>query len=177
MDQINLYAPITPELLNELITTTATLPDSHPIQINMASHGGDVPAGVQMYNYLKRFEKLTIKAMGNIDSIAVIVYLSAKRRLATNNTLFFLHGIALDSHGPISLRTKDLDDYKEKLSHEVARYSDIFVKETYLDSNAIPLEEVKSILEGHGDRTLTANEALHVGVVNCVVAPTYVQCI
>ena len=170
MFKLNFFTPISREALENLIAATTHLPLDTPIQINMASSGGNVQIGMQMYNYLKRFSNLTIKAMGNIDSIAVIVFLAASSRIATDNSLFFLHGITLDSNGPISLRTKDLDDYKDKLTHEISRYSNIFAKATAKADKPISLGDIRLILEGHGDRTLTTTEALLTGILSSIVS-------
>ena len=160
--ELDFFFPITQESLNILTQSLGTLPFEQPIRIYLASSGGDVNVGIQMYNYLRRFTNLTIEAMGNIDSIAVVVFLAAKHRTSTANTSFLLHGIALDSAGPVSLRLKDVEGYSEQLTHQIKRYSDIFNERTTGASAPIDL---KSALAGRSDVWLDVTAAKSAGIL------------
>ncbi len=95
-------------LVNKFITfCTAVVKEHKPDELYfmIASPGGDVDSGFVLYNYLQALQggmQVTMHNIGNIDSIANVIFLSGERRVASPNASFHFHGVAMNVTGAMN---------------------------------------------------------------------------
>lgn len=88
----------------------------------IASSGGDIGAGINLYTYLNALpiEVETI-GFGQVDAAAVLIFLSAERRVAVEGCQFFFHEgryTFSDPIGPIHAHEEALSVFRREL-HEM----------------------------------------------------------
>lgn len=95
-------------LVNKFITFCNNAVVEHKpgeLYFMLASHGGDVDSGFVLYNYLQALQgglKVTMHNIGNIDSIANVIFLSGGQRFASPNASFHFHGVAMNVSGAMN---------------------------------------------------------------------------
>lgn len=95
-------------LVNKFITFCTNAVSEHKpdeLYFMIASNGGDVDSGFVLYNYLQALQggmKVTMHNIGNIDSIANVIFLSGEQRFASPNASFHFHGVAMNVSGGMS---------------------------------------------------------------------------
>jgi len=160
--EFNFFEPITQDLLNLFVRSLNNVPSNQPIRLQMASQGGDVVIAVQMYHFLKRFQNLTIEAVGNVDSAAIIVFLAGNHRTAAEHTTFLLHSLTQDYPSAVSLRMSDLKNIEKILNRRIEQYCAIFNERTASANSAI---DIWSIACGYMESPLTTAEAFAAGIL------------
>lgn len=99
---ISFYDQIDPQKVNKFINFIVnTIRQHQPTELYLlfSSNGGDVNAGFVLYNFLLSLRgkiKITIHNIGNVDSIANVIFMSAERRLASPSASFLFHGITMN---------------------------------------------------------------------------------
>ena len=102
------------------------------ILIKLSSTGGNLHAGFTFYNFIRSISKeipVTIINLGDVESIAVIMYLAGDTRLMAPYSRFLLH----DFHWTFNAGDVDhsrLVEYVATLDADVKRYCDIFNERT-----------------------------------------------
>jgi ATP-dependent Clp protease protease subunit len=82
--------------LTGAITDVINDPEISEAYIGFASGGGGVNEGVALHHFIKSCPKpVTMHALGNVDSIALTIFLAGARRYATDGTRFTFHTIGL----------------------------------------------------------------------------------
>jgi len=72
------------------------------IYLMFAFPGGNVAAGIAAYNALRALPvKLITHNIGNVDSIATIIFLAGAERLSVPHATFMFHGVAFDLSGHV----------------------------------------------------------------------------
>jgi ATP-dependent Clp protease protease subunit len=87
---------ITAQTVTKLLTECASWANqgTKEIYLLFASLGGNVPAGIAAYNALRsKPVKLITHNIGNVDSIANIIFLAGQERLAVPHSTFMFHGV------------------------------------------------------------------------------------
>ncbi len=128
------------------------------VHLLVQSGGGFVSDGICLYNFLKNLPiNLITYNMGNVSSMAVILYLAAKHRVATENATFMIHKThASPNPGATASMLKEIAD---SLDIDNAR------TEAILHEN-LTLPEEKWVLHQHGNLTFTAKEAMDFALVH-----------
>lgn len=81
----------------------------------ISSNGGDVDAGIALYNFLKALPlQVIMHNIGSIDSIANVVFLAGKKRYASKHTSFLFHGVNFDIKQPVSLGLNQLEELADR---------------------------------------------------------------
>jgi ATP-dependent Clp protease protease subunit len=76
------------EILAKIVPTPATL------YFAFSSAGGDVRAGVTLFNFLRGLPiNLVMHNIGSVDSIATVIFLAGDQRYACEHSRFLFHGI------------------------------------------------------------------------------------
>lgn len=75
----------------------------------MNSPGGDVDAGFTICNLIQsaRFD-IDVHNIGNVDSVANIIFLGGKRRFSVSTGVFLFHGVGFDGNGAERLEERNL---------------------------------------------------------------------
>ena len=92
-----------------------------------SSAGGDVEAGIAIYNYLRALPvKIIMHNNGAIDSIANVIFHAADERYAAPHSTFLFHGVAVNLEKG-GLRRSQLHELVNQLSALETKIADILV--------------------------------------------------
>ena len=132
------------------------------IKFFISSNGGDIDSGVRLYDFLKATPAvIETYGFGQVDSAAILVFLSGSKRFALQNCRFRVHE---GSYTGETVATS-LSIHKEVLEFlkEISRRSiEIFAGETGSTSEAI--EKMKT-----SGKILTAKEAQQIKLVHTII--------
>jgi ATP-dependent Clp protease protease subunit len=133
--------------------------------VNFSSLGGANIAGFMLYNEIRSLPiPVTFHNVGNVESMAVLVYLAGARRKAVPHARFLLHSL-LWGFGAGTVDHARLREYVSTLDNDLDRYAAIFDERT---RSAREVVDVRRHLSGV-ERVLTAQEAVGCGIVHEVV--------
>jgi len=136
------------------------------IQLGISSEGGDVSKGNQLYSFLRSLPiDLTTHNIGDVDSIANVIFLAGKRRYANSNARFMLHGVARRikaRDGFVSLGEQELMEALEYVRKDHQRIAKTIAKHTKLTTRKIV------DMFRRGDVIFTPAEAESVGMIHGV---------
>jgi ATP-dependent Clp protease, protease subunit len=80
------------------------------ITVFMSSGGGMVEEGISLYGFIRSLPvEITIHNIGNVDSIALAVYLAASKRLANPDATFLMHDFYFPQPVQVSNRHQAAD--------------------------------------------------------------------
>jgi ATP-dependent protease ClpP protease subunit len=114
----------------------------------LASSGGEIEAGINLYAYLRALPiKVETIGFGEVDAAAVLIYLGGKHRLAVEGCQFFFHEgryTVQEPRAPIHAHEEAIAVFKREL-HEMIR---IIAVETGNDGEIVAdmLRRSKSML-------------------------------
>lgn len=129
--------------------------------IYISTIGGNLDAGFAAYHFLRALPvKLTMHCIGNIESVGIIIFLAADRRLAPSQAKFKIHELHWDFPAGRVDHSR-LKEYVESLDHDANRYVEIANERLKTGSQKL---DVMAILNGNA-RILNGAEALGVGLV------------
>ncbi len=132
--------------------------NSSKIVIFFSSLGGNIYEGFLLANVIQNSRiPILIHATNHIDSIANVIYLSAKERSAESHAKFYMHG---SSGGGGDIR--QLEDNISAVRTNNTRIA-YFISE----NTKLPLEEVKEKMEK--GTTLSAQNALQCGITGQII--------
>ncbi len=131
---------------------SATANKVDTVHLLIHSLGGYVNDGLCLYNYLKSLPiNIVAYNVGNVSSIAVIIFLAANKRICTSNATFMIHkSHSSPAQGQTSTNLKAIADSLD---------IDNIRTESILKEHLIIPEE-KWLLHERGDLVITANEAV-----------------
>lgn len=130
--------------------------------LGINSSGGNVVSGVFLYNLLKSapYEVVTHN-VGNVDSIANVVFLGGSRRIAAASSTFMFHSVGFEPNPNERLEEKNLIEKLDTINAEHTRISQILADRTKLTVD-VGLELFRQ------QRTKNAGWALDNGLVHDV---------
>jgi len=127
---INFTGKITEEIANKFMAACAQVVNSdHPdcLYFLFSSPGGDVNAGVAIYNYLRALPgtRIVMHNTGSIDSVANVIFQAAEERFAAPHSTFHFHGVAMNLAGTNPalnhLQIKELQSQIASLETKIAQ--------------------------------------------------------
>lgn len=161
---INFYDGINPTTVNKFIKFTVDAIQQHaPTEIYffISSPGGDVDSGFTLYNFLISLQsKITIimHNIGQIDSIANVIFLAGQKRYAAPNSSFLFHGIVMNFNAGGFGRTV-LKENLSRLDGMETRMADTISKNTKLTT--IELKDFFQQGEGKDVNFALSKEVIH----------------
>lgn len=103
-----------------------------------SSSGGDVDAGIALYNFLKALPvKVIMHNIGSINSIANVVFLAGDERYASKHTTFMFHGVQLNTSQPLQLGLNQLNEIKGQLEGSQEKIAGIVSENTKIKNAEI----------------------------------------
>ncbi len=142
------------------VTLSALREGASEIHFHISSEGGSTDQGFAAFNFIKSLPvPTTMHCLGNIESMAVIMYLSAKRRIIVPHGKVKIHPM----HWGFSQGYVDhdrLSEYVESLDFDAKRYSDIFEEIT---NGAESPVKVREHLAGKA-KILSSGDAIKAGI-------------
>ncbi len=128
----------------------------------IASGGGDIGAGVNLYTYLKALPiDVETIGFGEVDAAAAIVFLGGKSRIAVEDCQFFFHEGRYTIHdhtAPVHTHEEAISVFRRELHHMIH----IIARETNNDSEVVATMLRKS-------KIMHAGEAQEFGLVHKIV--------
>jgi ATP-dependent protease ClpP protease subunit len=80
-------------LCNDVLANAIPTPTT--LYFSFSSKGGDVVAGITLYNFLRALPvQVVMHNIGSVDSIAIAIFLSAHVRYACRHSRFLFHGFS-----------------------------------------------------------------------------------
>jgi ATP-dependent protease ClpP protease subunit len=151
----NINQESTLQLVNAIQSAIGQLPQATKITIIFSSLGGSIYDGFLLASFIQNSPiPIAIHAVNHVDSIANVVYLSAKERTAESHAKFYLHGASTQGNF-------DEKALKEQLSSIKTNNSRIA---HFISANSgISLRKVSSMMES--GTTISTPEALKFKIV------------
>ena len=145
----------------QLVNAIKALADQNPSKITIffSSLGGNIYEGFLLATIIQNSQiPIFIHAVNHIDSIANVIFLSAKERSAESHSKFYLHGASVNGN-------YDEKGLREKLSEIRTQNSRIayFISE----NTNIQLKKVQSMMKN--GTTISAQDALKYGIVREII--------
>lgn len=121
-----------------------------------SSSGGETSAGIEFYNYLRSLSgsfDIIMHNIGQIASIANVIFLSADTRYASKHSSFLLHGVTINlPTGKFTLSM--LKEYCSHIEQEQEKISSIITERTGIKNKTMD----KLFLEGEAKNLKFATE-------------------
>ena len=139
---------------------SAVKQEASKIHIHLSSQGGNNDMGFAAYHLLRSLPvPVTIKCVGNVESMAVVLFLAADERVITPHGKIKIHPMHWAfGGGPIDHNR--LSEYVDSLDFDAKRYAAIFNERTTTSTTKM---NVVSHLSGKA-KLLTAEEAVEAGI-------------
>ena len=133
---------ITQESANQLVTVFHTASQtSREIYLLLNCSGGNVQAGIYCYNIMCALQtNLIAHNVGNVDSVANVLFLAANTRVASPSSTFMFHGVAFDVNGPLRLDERYLREHLDSVAADHNRLGNIISLHSKLT-----IDEIKSL--------------------------------
>ena len=148
--ELNLIGTIDDKLvigLQQAVSTFTEPPES--LTVNISSAGGNVNAGVTMYNYLKSLPyPVTCHNLGEVSSAAILPYLAGSERTAEQFSKFMFHPLEIGLNGSMPLfkiheissnLESDIDTYEKIVLAEVPNITDTYNIRHFLECDSLVL--------------------------------------
>jgi ATP-dependent protease ClpP protease subunit len=132
-----------------------------------SSPGGDVNAGVSIYNFLRALPipRLVMHNTGSIDSVANVIFHSADERLAAPHSTFHFHGVGMNLKGnEPSLNHAQIRELQSQIAALETKIANILVSRCQLT-----IGELHDLFL-HG-QSVDTDFALQKGVIHTVSQP------
>jgi ATP-dependent protease ClpP protease subunit len=134
-----LTAAITPASANNLMSYLVDrhLMGASRVTVALSSPGGNVGAGITVFNVMRGLSyELVTHNIGNIDSIANVVFLGGGRRFVNETSTFMFHDVSFDSNANEKLEERLLLERLDVIKSERNRIASITAARSRLDLKA-----------------------------------------
>ena len=104
---------------------------SRTIYFLFSSVGGQVNAGITLYNFLRALPvEIVMHNNGSIDSIANVIFLAASKRYAAKHSSFLFHGISWNFGAGANLSFSQLKENLSSFEREETKLVSIIAERT-----------------------------------------------
>lgn len=149
---------------NTMAIITGLLANENPdvLYFLFSSSGGEVDAGVALYNFLKALPiKIVMHNIGVIDSIANVVFVAGEKRYAVPHSTFLFHGVMWGLTGPSNLSLQNIKEILSQVNQKHDTIAGIICQNTSMQEKTIK----KLFAQGE---TKDVNFALEKGIIHKV---------
>lgn len=137
--------------------------------LNLSTSGGSTSFGFTLYNFLKSLPiPLCAVNAGNIESMGIIMFLAASKRITSPHSRFLIHPMNWYFNQK-SVDHQRLREYLSTLDNDLARYVEIFNVET---ANAAQKLDIFHCLSAE-EKVIAAHESLSYGLAQEVRQMTF----
>jgi ATP-dependent Clp protease protease subunit len=135
---------------------------ANSLLLNLSTSGGSTNFGFTLYTFLKSLP-LPICAInaGNIESMGIILFLAAERRITSPDSRFLIHPMNW-YFSQKSVDHQRLREYLSSLNNDLARYVQIFTLETAGAATELDIFHCLSAEE----KVIAAHESLAYGLAH-----------
>ena len=150
-----------------IVTNIITNNKPYALYFLFSSHGGEVDAGITLYNFLKSLSvKIIMHNIGTIDSIANVIFMAGEERYASPHTIFLFHGVSMNVNGSLSL--PGINELRNRILNNHNTIAGIICGNTKMK------EAMIKKLFNQGE-TKDVNFALKFGIINKIKPPKIPQ--
>jgi len=137
-------------------------PETEKLVLFISSKGGDLDTAIRIYSYLKGLpiEVETI-GFGQIDSAAIVIFLSGKNRMALAESRFILHR----SMYSIGLQSSPIEIYEQTVSI-LRELNDKHIQIIAKETSKTPKEIESVMIDG---KILSPEKAMKLGIVTEII--------
>ena len=120
---------ILPESAHQLFSKVYSLAkDCDEVCLLLNSNGGNVHAGIPCYNMLRALPaRLTTHNVGNVDSIANVIFLAGEKRYVSPSASFMFHSVGFEIQAQFRLDEKVLREYLDSIVSDHDRIGKVLV--------------------------------------------------
>ena len=137
--------------------------------LNLSTTGGSTNFGFTLYTFLKSLPvPLCAINAGNIESMGIILFLAANRRITTPHSRFLIHPMNW-YFSQSSVDHQRLREYLSSLDNDLARYVKIYEIETAAAETQLDIFKCLSAEE----KVIAAHESLAYGIAHEVRQPVF----
>lgn len=161
---VSFIQPVNSETVNALLKVCngVVSSDFSHLHLMISSQGGGMEVGFALYNQLMSLPvELTTYNIGSINSVANIIFLAGKKRVASPSATFLLHETFWGIPNATQLRHAQVNEISESLLAEDARLKKTILSKTSFDKEYLD----RLILKGS---TLSAEEALKFKMIDYI---------
>lgn len=119
-----------------------------PVNLYIASYGGDVNCGLAMYNELKKLKDLTVHIQGFCFSIATVIAMASEKIVMEKGSLFLIHK-------PLCMICGNADDLKQTI--ETLDKTEESILDIYESFSNISRDELKEVMRN--EKAMNGQEA------------------
>lgn len=111
------------------------------LYFTFSSPGGEVSAGITLYNFLKAIPpKIIMHNIGAVDSIGTVVFLAGDERYASPNTTFHFHGVKVGMQKDDQRTLSAIEEMRSQVAADEEKIAGIIASQT-----KITVEEMKKL--------------------------------
>jgi len=128
-------ASVNPQCTNRLLAHLVDLQVSgaSSLTIAISSPGGAIVNGIAAYNALSSAQfQVSTHNIGNIDSIAIVLFLAGAKRLTNSTSTFMFHGVGFDGNPNERLEERNLLEKLDVIRSDHKPISSIIAQKTSL---------------------------------------------
>lgn len=119
-----------------------------PVNLYIASYGGDVNCGLAMYNELKKLKDLTVHIQGFCFSIATVIAMASEKIVMEKGSLFLIHK-------PLCMTYGNADDLKQTI--ETLDKTEESILDIYESFSNLSRDELKEVMKN--EKAMNGQEA------------------
>ncbi len=164
---IRLFGDINSENVQKVEEKIHELLEKDPnewVNLVITSLGGDTVLGFGLYDVLKRVRNLQTTAVGEVTSIAILVFMAGKRRIAMKNIRMFFHETQLHVAADTSFSLSGLKRRALQMEKDHELYERIIAENTNGRSTQDLIADIC-----HKEVTLGIDKLLDWGIVHSVL--------
>ncbi|MEC8812798.1 MAG: head maturation protease, ClpP-related [Pseudomonadota bacterium] len=161
MNEVLLYQAIVSTDAQPFIQQLDSMDAGEPVKVRINSPGGDVFAGVAIFNALSKVQDVEIYIEGLAASIASFIALAGKKIYMASNALIMIHK-------PNSHDGGNADDLRER-ADLLDKIESQLIK-AYTKKTGIPEKQLQEMFSQ--ETWLTADEALKLGFIDEIIEPS-----
>ncbi len=131
----------------------------------ISSGGGDVFEGLSIAALIHALPmKTTMHNIGQVDSVATVIFASAQNRISSKEASFMFHGVSMNLNASAYLeqQLKELYDSSRRLKDDIAKGISNYT--------GIPLTDIRDLMIDGGS-ILMAEEAKNKGLISSIAEP------
>jgi ATP-dependent Clp protease, protease subunit len=146
-------APVSPQSTSQLLAHLVDLQVSGATSLTIAisSPGGAIVNGIAAYNAVSAANfQVSTHNIGNLDSVAIVLFLAGAKRLTNSTSTFMFHGVGFDGSANERLEERNLLEKLDVIRSDHKRISSIIAQKTSLS-----IHEAETLFKQQSTRDAT----------------------
>lgn len=108
------------------------------LYIALSSPGGNVAAGITLYNFLKALPiEITMHNIGSVDSIATVIFMAGVKRYACQHSRFLFHGVVFGLPKDQNFNSAQMKEHLSSLEQDEGRIKELITEKSELTAGEL----------------------------------------